>query len=375
MQKGEKLVAGLLATLLVLVFGIVALGGYVRLSGSGLAIPEWPRFTVEIRVDPATGQETKVKSVFPPTTERGWEILQATFVREIPGYEGGIALNEFKRMFWIEWGHRGLAKLIGVVYLVLLGAVLAFPATRKRFGWAAFGGLLLLVSQAVIGGLVVLTHLRAVKVALHLSVAFIFGSLLLWMLLLIVRPPASAEERKGPNPLLKWALGAYLIVLFQIFSGGLMAGSKAGYMMNTWPMMGDQWIAPGMWTAGEGLFKNFTENVVMIQVFHRWFAFAALGAVLLVVFRALTLEVSRVARWGLRAIPAVVVLQIIIGIVTLLTGVHQHIALTHQVFGLVVLLTVLLVVYEAKYQPVIAEEALAEAAERQAAVETRHANA
>lgn len=357
MSRGVTLASGFLVALLLMCFAIVTLGGWVRLTGSGMSIPEWPFFTIELRELPS-GEVERVRSIFPPRTDEGWETLRATFVELVPGFESGIGLEPFKYMFWIEWSHRLVAKLIGLVYLGMLGVVLAFRETRRTVGPQAVGGFFLLISQAFIGGLVVWLHLPAVKVALHLIVAFLFTSLLLWMLLKLIHAPAPREERKGPNPILPAAIVVYLVVLFQIFSGGLMAGSHAGFQMNTWPKMGDYWVPPALFMEGMGFFRNFTENTVMIQFFHRWFAFAAVIAVLYLVFRSVTVKVSQPARWALRATAAVVVLQTILGVLTLMLGVRTDLALIHQSVGLVLLLCLMVAIYETAAHPVFDEAAL-----------------
>ena len=365
MMKGEKVVTVFLITLLVMCVAMVTLGGYVRLSGSGLSIPEWPFFTIEENVT-ASGEVEKVKTVFPPSAEDGWRTLRETFVAKVPGDWAGIAMEEFKRMFWIEWSHRGLAKLIGVVYLAFMGAVFWFPETRGKLGKLAIGGLVVLVGQAGLGGVVVLFHLEALKVSLHLMAAFIFTSLLFWMMMMLIHKPAPKEQLGGGRSIAIWAAVVTALVAFQIFSGGLMAGSLAGFQINTWPKMGEVWVPQNLMMPGMGFFENFTENQLMIQFFHRWFAFIAAIALVFFVFRCLTVKVSPAARWGLRALLGLVAFQILLGIYTLLTGVHTHLALTHQAVGLFLLLNCVLILYETTNQPVLAEEALAEQAEQKA---------
>ncbi|MBI1289991.1 hypothetical protein GC173_01935 [bacterium] len=373
-EPGTRPTVWLLWSLIVLCFVIVTLGGYVRLSGSGLAIPEWPFFTVSQTLDETGKVIASKKSIFPPTTEEGWVILKDIFVRDIPGFEAGIAMSEFKRMFFVEWSHRAVAKFIGLVYLAFLGCALAYKGVRARIGKLAVINLFVLVAQAVLGGLAVKFHLDSVKVSIHLVNAFIFTSILSWMLLKLLHP-ATVEKPSPGNTILRVSSAVYVVIMIQLFSGGLMAASHAGYTMNTWPKMGDQWIAPGVWEAGTGLYHNLTENVVMIQLTHRWFAFAVALAVLYMALSAAYIEVSKVARWALRLAPAIVVLQIILGIFTLLKGVHPHLALTHQSVGLVLLLSVLVVIYETKCHPVVSEAALAEREEKAAKASQEPAHA
>lgn len=362
----------LLGSLIALCFIIVTLGGYVRLSGSGLAIPEWPFFTVSQTLDESGKVIASQKSIFPPTTEEGWEILKAIFVREIPGFEAGIAMSEFKRMFYIEWGHRAVAKLIGLVYLALMAVTYATPL-RSRIGGLVGAGFVLLILQATLGGIAVWLHLDPVKVSLHLVNAFFFTSVLVWALLKLVHP--STLPKATWNPVVTTAWVVYSICIIQLFSGGLMAGSHAGYTMNTWPRMGDQWVAPGVWDAQQNSYYNFTQNIVFIQFFHRWFAFVVVGAVVYMALRTAYVEVSKVGRWALRVAPAIVVLQVILGIFTLLKGVNPHLALTHQSVGLVLLLSVLVVAYEARFHPVLLEDALAEREEKAKAASREPAHA
>ncbi len=366
-MKIERITSALLVTLVVMCFSMVTLGGYVRVSGSGLSIPEWPFFTVDRTVD-ATGAVVRERqSIFPPTTDEGWEVLRNIFVEEmtIAGktqYLQGAELDiaPFKRMFWIEWSHRALAKTIGVVYLVFLAVALLNGSIRRRIGLLAVGGLFLLASQAVIGGILVWLHLIPIKLATHLTTAFLFTSLVVWMLMRMVHPPVPSQERPR-HGIGRWAIAVYGLIGVQIFLGGLVAGGgSAHYAFSTWPLMGEYLVPPGMWTEGDGLYRNLTENIVLIQFLHRWFAFAVAAAILLFTMRCLTVKTSAAGRWALRLLFAVVTFQIVLGILTLLFGGHAHLALTHQSFGLVLFLNALVVVYETTRHPVLTEVAVAE---------------
>lgn len=362
-MNGEKLTNYLLIVLIVMCLGIVVLGGYVRLSGSGLSIPEWPFFTIEKQVQ-ADGSVNDIKTIFPPTTEESWQILYTTLVTELPQYEG-TAMSEFKRMFWTEWSHRGVAKLIGVVYLAFMGVVFYFPELRRKLSWLSVIGLVVLVSQAVMGGIVVLFHLDSAKIAIHLLAAFLFTAILLWCVLKLKRPAVERSERTPFNPITIWTVVAIAMISLQLFSGGLMAGSLAGFQMNTWPMMGEVWMPNGIVNSDMSFLKNFTENVIMIQFFHRWFAFMVIVALAMLVFRCMTVRVSTQARWALRSLFAIVVFQTILGVLTLITGVHNHLALTHQFVGLILLLVAVVILYETTQHPVLMEEQLVDLKEKE----------
>jgi len=219
----------------------------------------------------------------------------------------------------------------------------------------------------VLGGLAVLKHLPAINVAIHLTVGFFFTCLLTWCLLLMIHPPTPKSEMPRGKNSFKWlAIVVFGIITIQIFSGGLMAGSIAGAHFNTWPKMGEHYMPPNTWLRGEGFYFNMFEHIPMIQFSHRWFAIFAAAMVLFLVLRASTIRVTPAARWSLRLLFFVVVLQVILGIYTLLTGLQTHLALTHQFVGLVLMLMLLIVVYETTLHPVYGEEYLAEEAEKAA---------
>jgi cytochrome c oxidase assembly protein subunit 15 len=355
-MNSEKLASRLLGLLIAMCFVVVTIGGFVRLSGSGLSIPQWPLFTVDKEVRP-DGSVKKSYGLVPPSAEEEWEHVRATYIKDVPR-DAGIAMSTFKRMFWIEWSHRAFVTCIGFVYLALMIVTWRDRALRAKIGGLVFSGFFLLIAQMGLGGLVVLFHLKPAKVAFHLVTAFIFTMMLVWALMKLKRPAASPELLKGPNPIRPLAHIVLALVVIQIFSGGLMAASQAGFQWNTWPKMGEEFVPNGLYDKSMGPIDNFVSNKVLIQFFHRWFAFAAAAGVLYLVMRSLTVRVSRPCRIWLRVLMAVVTLQVLLGIATLLMGVNTHLALTHQAVGLVLMLNVFLIFYESKYHPVAAEEAL-----------------
>lgn len=351
---GRRRVVAAAWVLLVLVAAMVFVGGYVRLSGSGLSIPHWPFIDKEY-------------NLLPPSDEAGWLKLQAYYheemalVNEIPKVPGETELAQFKVMFFIEWSHRALASLIGFSYLWLLIAV-----WRTAGAWARVGALTVTIgvaifTQALLGGLVVLKQLFAPKVALHLTVAFGIFALIQWVIMRMNRPTEAGAGAR--NPLRFWATMVSHATIVQVFLGGLMAGSGAGYTLKTWPRMGDQWIPNGLWASYDNPLLNFANNIVLIQFLHRWWAAVVVVLVLGMVFRSLTLGVSPLARWMLRGIFGIVVLQFIIGIGTLMMGVPVFMGLAHQFIGLMLYGASIVVLYEARNRVVLTEAAQAEAAE------------
>lgn len=338
-ERRAFLSAGILAAL---VFLMVGVGGYVRLSGSGLSIPHWPLIN---------------GSLLPPSDQAGWELLMDQYHKDVRGLEipkvpGQTELAQFKTMFAIEYSHRALASLIGFVWLALAVVTWRAGEVRGRIGAFVWATGALIFMQALLGGLVVLKRLPAEKVALHLGVGFAIFALILWIMLRLAHPTEPGASR---NVLRKLAHASLALAFIQVLFGGLVAGSGAGYMLNSWPRMGDYWVPPGMWTQ-EPAILNLLENRVTVQFIHRWLAAVVVAAVLAMVMRAMTLRVSNTARWALRAVFTVVILQFILGVLTLVMKVPVHLGLTHQMVGLVLFGLLTVIMYESKHSLVLAEE-------------------
>jgi heme a synthase len=325
-----------------IVFLIVIVGGVVRISGSGLSIPEWPLIN---------------GTLLPPTSESEWLTVYKTYHREIEGIEvteivnevqpGIIPFDEFRTMFSIEYFHRFLAASFGLVFLLVFVKVMRSRAARQRFGLVTFFAACLLLAQAILGGIVVKTDLQAMLVAIHLGVAFFFFALLFWVGLTILYPAAGTLNGHNRRLFRLTAISA-TFVFIQIVTGGLVAGTQAGFHLNTWPLIGDYLIPPVslLWSSSyEGL-SNIMHNKLLQQFVHRWWAFVAAGMIVYLVVLSLRFSISGRARFGIRALSALIVLQIILGIFTLLTQVQSHIALTHLAVGFLLFEVLVLLGYE-----------------------------
>ncbi len=332
-----------------IVFLIVIVGGVVRISGSGLSIPEWPLIN---------------GTLLPPTSQADWETVYKTYHREIEGIEvpglihevqpGIIPFDEFRTMFAIEYFHRFLAASFGLVFLFVFIKVMRSPVARQRYGLVSFFAACLLLAQAILGGIVVMTDLQAMLVAIHLGVAFFFFALLFWIGLSILYP--AQGNLNGHNVRLsRLTIISAVLVFTQIVSGGLVAGTQAGFHLNTWPLIGDYLIPPAslLWSSSyEGL-SNIMHNKLLQQFVHRWWAFVAAGAVLYLVVISIRYSISGRARFGIRALSTLIVLQLIIGIFTLLTQVQPHIAITHLAVGFLLFEVLVLLGYELRNHEVL----------------------
>lgn len=323
---------------------IVIVGGIVRLSGSGLSIPDWPLIN---------------GSLLPPSGDSEWLEVYKTYHREIEGVEVTrlieteepdiIPIGRFKIMFSIEYFHRTVAALLGLVFIWVAIKVWSDSSARQRYGYRMFALMMLLLVQAMLGGLVVKTDLAAVLVAIHLGIAYVFFGLLFWTGLEILYPAG----KQGDSPANRSFARAGILVLgalyLQIVSGGMVAGLQAGHYLNTWPFVADHLIPPlsALWSSGyEPGILNLVRNKLLWQFFHRWWAFAAaLGAIYLV-FALIRYRVSARCRQGLRLMAALVSLQVLLGIITLLLQVPPTLGILHLSTAIALFMVLVLVNYE-----------------------------
>jgi cytochrome c oxidase assembly protein subunit 15 len=312
-----------------LIFAMVLVGGATRLTQSGLSIVEW---------HPVTG-------VVPPLSTAGW---QAEFQKyqAIPQYRklnAGMSLDDFKRIYWWEWTHRLLGRVIGVVFLLPL-IVFAWkgwiePPLRRRL-WLIFG---LGAFQGAVGwwmvasGLAERVSVSQYRLAFHLTLACAIYAAIVWTGVRLARAP-SKESSDSPARVRRSAVVLMLLVLLQIYLGALVAGLHAGLTYNTWPS-----IDGGFIPAADRLFllspwwRNLFENDLTVQFLHRMVAYTLWIAALL--------HTADIARGGLRgpvltrsvALAAAVTVQACLGVLTLLHQAPIDLALSHQAMAVVVL--------------------------------------
>jgi heme a synthase len=325
-QPHRRAVRTWLLIVAALVFVVAAVGGATRLTGSGLSIVEWR---------PVTG-------ALPPMNDQAW---QAEFekYKTIPQYQElnrGMSLDEFKFIYWWEWGHRQLGRLIGVAFLLpflwFLWRGWIARELRPRL-WAIFG---LGAVQGAVGwwmvssGLVERLSVSQYRLAFHLTLACAIFAMLLWVAQRL-RPCDGIEV---PPRVKATAMLLVVLVLAQIYLGALVAGSRAGLIYNTWPLI-DGALIPDMARLffEQPWWRNFFENTLTVQFNHRMMAYAIVVlAILHVVDVARTVR-GGVALSGALVLASVITLQAAVGILTLLHVVPLGLALTHQALAVVTL--------------------------------------
>lgn len=308
-----------------LVFAMVIVGGATRLTESGLSITEWK---------PITG-------VLPPLSEAAW-LVEFGKYKQIPQYERlfpTMTLGEFQVIYYWEWGHRVLGRVIGLAFALPLAffwwrGVLSAGLKWRLSGLLALGGL-----QGAVGWWMVTSGLtKRVEVAperlmVHLMLASITFAAIVWIA--VGLKPAAAETAQG---LRKRAFALLAVVLTQIGLGALVAGSRAGLTYNDWPFMAGRLVPPMEHLARmDPWWLNFFENITLVQFQHRLVAYALLALALwhMVVARR-EAPGSKAARRA-TALGGLVTAQAVIGVVTLMLAVPIWAGLLHQAFAMVVL--------------------------------------
>jgi heme a synthase len=339
-------VASWLMVLCAIVTVLILWGGIVRLSGSGLSIPDWPIIN---------------GSLLPPFSDSGWQTVYDTYAANVTRTSGAfnvgsLDLATFKTMFAIEYFHRFLAALVGIVFAVIL-----FRAARSRDVWQRSRGffmsaLILLLAQAGLGGIVVKTDLQAAMVTAHLGTAFVFLAVLLWTALTLSREETVVAENKRLRRLAWMTLGtAYVQILF----GGLMAGTGAGMILNTWPMMAGYLVPPGHllwadWISPSIL--NLVQNQIFIQFVHRYMAWVVVAHVVALTIRGLRSGgLSHRAHLALRGAVSILTLQVLFGIGTLMMKSPFWMSFAHLATGLALFIVLLLITYETSNSPAAIE--------------------
>jgi heme a synthase len=305
-----------------LIFAMVLVGGATRLTESGLSIAEWK---------PVTG-------TIPPMSEAAW---QAEFdkYQTIPQFQrnSGMTLAEFKTIFWWEWAHRLMGRVIGAAFLIPFLAFLAKgwigPALRTRL-WAIFA---LGAVQGAVGwwmvasGLTERVDVSQYRLAVHLTLACVIFAAVLWTAARLERTQIEVPFRIRAS-----ATGLMVLVLVQIYLGALVAGLRAGLIYDTWPLIDGSLVPDAARLLHDTpAWRNLFENALTVQFNHRMTAYALMA---LAIIHAL--DAARTARRAAAhavALACAVVLQAALGIVTLLAQVPIGLALAHQAGAIVVL--------------------------------------
>jgi cytochrome c oxidase assembly protein subunit 15 len=306
-----------------MVLGMVVLGGITRLTGSGLSIMEW---------EPLMG-------AIPPLSTAEWERVFALY-RAIPQYQNvnaGMSLPEFQSIFWWEYAHRLWGRLLGVVFFLPFLWFLIRGTLRRSWAPRLAAIFLLGALQGAVGWYMVASgfeqrdSVSQYRLVLHLGMALVIYTLLLWSALDLLQPRGAGDAPRA-HALRRHGLCLLVLVALELTLGGLVAGLHGGLIYNDFPTMNGDWVAPDVF-AMSPWWINPTENPVTAQFLHRIGAALVTVVVLSFAWRARRLQPLRAS-----LLLAALVLQVTLGIMTLLLIVPVPLAAAHQA-GAVLLLT------------------------------------
>jgi cytochrome c oxidase assembly protein subunit 15 len=320
LKRDDRQVAMWLLLCAAVIFGMILLGGVTRLTNSGLSMVEWK---------PLMG-------VVPPLSEEAWQETFAKY-RQYPEYQKvnrGMSLEDFKYIFMYEYLHRVLGRLIGLLYFLPMLFFLVKGRVRKGLAprlWLLFlmGGFQGLLGWYMVkSGLVDDPRVSQYRLTAHLGVAVAIYAYMLWLAcsLLLRSPPIphSAGAAYG-----RWSLVLLGLVFLLILSGGLVAGTDAGFAYSTWPLMGPTFVPEAVYSGTPAWLDAF-EDITTIQFNHRMFAylvFLLINAFAFFVFRGVREPLVRLA---VLLVVFAVWVQALLGISTLLLYVPVPLAAAHQ---------------------------------------------
>jgi cytochrome c oxidase assembly protein subunit 15 len=324
-----------LATLIALIILIILVGGLTRLTDSGLSITTWELFV----------------GFIPPLTNNKW-IDYFELYKTIPEFSEqnfNMTLNEFKVIFWWEWGHRQLGRLIGLTVLLPLIFFTIKYGLRilKNYGLI----FLLVCFQGFIGwymvssGLIDRVDVSHYRLSLHLVTAFIILSVIFWKFLKLTK--IKAKYISINLNLIK----VFLFLLFlQLIIGAFVSGMDAGKVYNTWPLMGLTYF-PDDSQFIEFLNVNVFDNPSIVQFIHRNLAYLILGIYIYILFYVIK-DCNEVFRKPMLIIGISLFLQVILGVLTLLSGVKIFYASLHQINSILIILSTLYFLYLSNYRKI-----------------------
>ncbi len=345
-DKGQGGARKAISIWLMILFGLVALmiivGGLTRLTDSGLSITEW----------------ALVKGAMPPMNDYAWTMAFDKY-KNSPEYtlqNAGMMLDEFKKLFWWEWGHRQLGRFVGLVW----AAGFIFFALTKRIprGWWAplllvgfLGGLQgaigwWMVSSGLTGHMV---DVASYRLATHLGLAFIILSTIAWFVWLLRRSEAGLLQSRRQADARLARLGKILLVLAfaQVLLGALVAGIDAGRGYIDWPMMNGEFL-PSESFDYVPFWTNFFENSALVQFNHRMLGYGVFIMAIFVWFKSRSSALAVVKR-GFNWMMLAVLGQVVLGVATVLQAAQWHIAMTHQIGAIIVITMMLRAVFNATY--------------------------
>jgi heme a synthase len=336
----SKLVGGWLLSTSFGVLGLITLGGYTRLKRAGLSMVEWKPFSLKY-----------------PKSKEDWDLEYAEYKKFPEFQQSQVDLDDFKEIYYIEWSHRMLARLMGLYLAVPMAVFWARGAIPQALKPRLLGISAMFGVQGALGWLMVSTGLQQksydgrvkvepINLAIHLTCGVSLYSAIVYTALNYIKNTSeknfsTIEKYNLAKIARKKYIGLFHISLVTVFTGALMAGSDAGKTLNNWPFYGDRYLFPEDALTKQPFYKNFIQNTNMIQFIHRSMGYLTYLSVLNLWFYMKSIKSVFPYMKNVHTILFLSTFQIVLGITALMRGTPFHESLTHQLNGMLYLSTIL----------------------------------
>ena len=329
-----------LLTITAMVLGIIVVGGLTRLTDSGLSITDW----------------RPILGIIPPLTYDNW-VSVFNMYKSTPEFKivnKNMSLNEFKYIFWWEWWHRIFARIIGIIFILPL----IYFVIKKQLSYYLFRRLLIVlifgIFQAFVGwwmvksGLTENPYVSPYRLTFHLLNALVIFSILLWI---AMDYRLSTQINFLSKPLTNefYIFISIILIFITIASGGFMAGTNSGQSFNTFPLMNGKFIPDDYFLEDFGIYNIF-ENTVAINFNHRWLSVFVFFYIVFICFKFIKFNNTNLSSKLVYFIIFFLTLQILLGIITLLSNVYLPLASMHQTNSILLLSTLLISYHQFKFR-------------------------
>jgi len=307
-----------------LIFTMVIVGGITRLTGSGLSMVDWSLFAGSI----------------PPINNQQW-VETFELYKQFPEFQKQnymFTLTEFKSIFFWEYIHRLLGRLIGLVFIIPFLYFLIKKRLSKKLILQCIVLLIMGASQGAIGwwmvksGLVNNPDVSHFRLATHLITAFLTFSYTFWVALSLIYPNKSHQN----ITLHKLSCLLIIVVVIQIIYGAFVAGLDAGKVYNSWPKMNNDWIAESVYSMTP-FWSNFVNGIAGVQFIHRTFAFVVLGLIIYIFYQSRKIQLIQIEKNAINFLLITIFFQMVLGIITLVMSVPIWLGVIHQLGAFILL--------------------------------------
>ncbi len=338
-DQDDKAIGIWLILVALVVFTMIMVGGATRLTQSGLSMVDWK----------------PISGIIPPLSVEEW---QAEFdaYRQYPEYKlinKGMSLDEFKSIFYWEYGHRVLGRLIGLIFFIPMMYFFIRKKVKPELKLPLIGLFILGGLQGLMGwymvksGLVSEPEVSHLRLTAHLTLALIIIAALCWVAWGLMRPQKLSQTAALPSGLYRLSWAIFGLIFIQLMLGALVAGLKAGFAYNTWPLMGAAFIPEGLY-AFSPLWHSILDHTMTVQFNHRMVAYAVFLSVLGLVYYVHRHNMVAPIKQAAWIVFAAVCAQIIIGIFTLIYVVPVSLGVLHQGGGVLVMLSMLFFLHQCR---------------------------